>query len=89
MSRRRFTVYLAEPFSKCVDRLVDAGFYGDYQDVFRTALRSLFKDHGLEGFGRYVEEEGRSPNHVREDEPNYLHGNKGRNYIPYRSRRAP
>jgi len=80
MAGRRCSITLYPPYLECLDRLLDAGFYKDQQEVFRAALRVLFKDHGLEDFCFHMEEEN--------GPPNYLHGKKGRNHTNYRSRRA-
>jgi len=81
MAGRRCSITLYPPYIECLDRLLDAGFYKDQQEVFRAALRVLFKDHGLESFSLNMEEEN--------GPTNYLHGNKGRKYFDYRSRRIP
>ena len=81
MVGKRCSITLYNPYLECLDHLVKAGFYKNKQEVFRAALRALFKDHGLENFSLQMEEEN--------GQHNYLHGNKGRKYFDYRSRRIP
>ncbi|GAH86927.1 unnamed protein product [marine sediment metagenome] len=49
-NRKRFSVTLTTAYVEAMEGLVDVGVYLDLQDVFRDALRQLFRSHRIEPF---------------------------------------
>jgi len=48
--KRRLTLTLTRVYVEALNYLVDEGLYMEQQDAIRTALRLLFRHHGLEPF---------------------------------------
>jgi len=57
--KKRLTLTLTKVYVEALDYLVDEGLYMEHQDAVRTALRLLFRHHGIEPFRSQLVEEVR------------------------------
>ncbi len=55
--KRRLSLTLTRIYVEALDRLVDEGFYLEYQVAIRAALRLLFQVHKIEPFYSELVEE--------------------------------
>ena len=55
--KRRISLTLTRVYVEALDYLVDEGLYMEHQDAVRTALRLLFRHHGIEPFRSNLVEE--------------------------------
>ncbi len=49
-AKRRISLTLTKSYVEALDQLVDEGIYLEHQVAIRSALRRLFRHHGIEPF---------------------------------------